>query len=98
MTMREKIARALIERRYPGAMSESLAVNGLTIVPPDIYHAALADVDTALDELLVPTEAMIEQVKNGNTPLGGYGFGDDCYQCDPEEVFAAMIQAAKENK
>lgn len=61
-SMREKIARAIIERWHPGAMDISLAVNGKIIVPPHTLREAQAAVDASLDVLMEPSEEMIATV------------------------------------
>ena len=56
--MVERVAQILIERRYPGAMAMSTAENGYTILPPDIWMAALEDARAVIEAMREPTRAM----------------------------------------
>jgi hypothetical protein len=40
--------------------------------------------------VIVPVEPT-EEMLNAEMNLGGYGYGDDCYQADPKDIWRAMI-------
>lgn len=86
MTMLEKVARALVEARYPGSMTVSALENGRIILPPDIWSAALVEARAAVEAMRDPTPEMVLIFPHAEGRVTYKG------------VYSAMIDAALKEK
>lgn len=88
MTMREKIAKSIYERRN-GHGAKPWAHQSQAHRDP-----YLSDADAVLDALIEPTEGMIEAVEDHH-----YMGDRECPTCGGgKPAFQAMVRAAKEGK
>lgn len=87
MTMRYKIAAGLYERRRIG-IPNAHRIPAFDDQTQEIKEDYLAEADTALNQLMEPTAAMMNAGMHANGP-GQLGARDS---------FQAMIRAAKEGK
>lgn len=90
--LRERIA-----RRVALALSEATADNERAWIWPDDFvgdtiERARDCADEIMTAIVEPTQAMIDATDG---LCGGYGYGDECFEGDPREIWQAMVAAEK---
>lgn len=101
MTLRERVARAIVERWHPGGMAASLAENGEIILPPHTWGEAMAAANAALDELTKPpTDAMTRAgiITLRDTPGAPELDPTFFYRDKVRSIWEAMTRAVMEEK